>query len=67
MLEWWVKCAVVDCDKTALVAPVMMANGVRSANKYADNNIEGELEGWGKIDGLWYCPTHLRGEGGKDS
>jgi hypothetical protein len=24
----------------------------------AETNIEGELNGWKKRDGLWYCPIH---------
>jgi hypothetical protein len=58
--EWHVNCARGGCEAHALVAGIGEAYTAVEAEKLARSNDAGELNGWKRIKGLWYCPDHVK-------
>jgi hypothetical protein len=58
--EWHVECAEEGCDSHALVAGVGECMTAAQAESEAIRGF-GDIKGWERRDGLWYCPQHARG------
>ncbi len=56
--EWHVECAHPHCGETVVVSPTGECDTLREAEKAANHNRSGQLDGWKKERGLWYCPKH---------
>lgn len=56
--EWHVRCAFPFCNEAAVVALIGECFTARQAEQLLLEEDTEEVDGWMRLNGLWYCPTH---------